>query len=96
MDLCTCTLMDNRINNLVSVTFKYTRRPTDSVGKNAKFKDSDGDGTSEMPTIPVHNDAAVWCGDGTEYKAFHDLSYTPKALSKTAKTECGRQQCDFL
>ena len=74
-----------RLDKFVGVTFNYTLRPTDSVGKNAKFKDSDGDGTSEMPTIPVHNDAAVQCGDETEYKAFHDLSYTPKALSKTAK-----------
>lgn len=74
-----------RLDKFVGVTFNYTLRPTDSVGKNAKFEDSDGDGINEMPTIPVHNDAEVRCGDGTEYKAFHDLSYTPKALSKTAK-----------
>ncbi len=33
-----------RLDRLLSVTFNYTLRPTDSVGKNAKFKDSDGDG----------------------------------------------------
>lgn len=74
-----------RLNNFISVTFNYTLRPTDEVGAGREFKDSDGDGKSEMPEIPVHNKAAVKCGDGTEYKAEHLLHYTPKVLSKTAK-----------
>ncbi|WP_418747521.1 SpaA isopeptide-forming pilin-related protein [Frisingicoccus sp.] len=90
-NLATCSLSTDKnsgIKNLdrfVSVTFNYTLRPTDAVGKNSQFKDTDGDGKGEMPTVSVHNDAAIKCGNGTEYSAFHDLSYTPKALSKTAK-----------